>query len=61
MQQIAGRSNKLKQRLINILNDNIASSDNSPIGEIMIRNTDKSVKDAIELINCVLKGLNDKI
>jgi predicted nucleotidyltransferase len=59
MQPILMRSTALKERIIRILESNTADAARSPIGNLMIRGTEKTVAEAIVLLKDILAGILD--
>jgi predicted nucleotidyltransferase len=61
MKRIIGRSLDLKKRVTIILQREIDNSEKSKMVELMVRGTDNSIIDAIEILKEILQGLNDVI
>lgn len=56
---ILNESKELENRIINILEAEVSDVKKSKIAEFMIQGTDKSIKDAINILNEMLKGLKE--
>ena len=52
-------SKVLENRIINILEAEVSDVKKSKIAELMVQGTDKSIKDAIDILNEILRGLKE--
>jgi predicted nucleotidyltransferase len=59
MRSIISGNDKLLHRITNILKENTEFPDNSRIGDIIVRGTDKPVLDVILVFSELLKGIQD--
>lgn len=59
MKRIIGRSIDLEKRVTAILQREIDNYEKSKMAELMVRGTDNSINDAIEILREILQGLND--
>lgn len=62
MQKILNKSSLLKDRVLNILNENIRPLEKSAIGRILVSTFNfETVDDTLQILHQIAKGINEKI
>lgn len=61
MKRIIGKSIDLEKRVIAILQREIDNSEKSKVAELMVRGTDNSIADALEILKEILQGIKDMV
>lgn len=59
MGKIAVRNDKLKERILRILDQNTHDQNNSPIGEILASYYNRPVKETMDLLSEIMKGISE--